>query len=89
MIVIALYFSPIYPFGLANWIDLSLMGEVLYNGFNLAMSSPSDSRGSEARICIVAIKGKMTGSNHIAWFYSVYIMSPYFMHYSVCYELNT
>ena len=37
------------------------MGEVLCDGFNLAMSSPSDSRGSEARICIVAIKDKKTG----------------------------
>ena len=65
------------------------MGEVLCNGFNLVGSSPSDRRGSEARICIVAIKGKMMGFIHIAWVYSVYIMSSYFMHYSVCYELNT
>ena len=34
------------------------MGEVLCDGFNLAVSSPSDSRGSEAHICIVAIKDK-------------------------------
>ena len=37
------------------------MGEVLRDGFNLALSSPSDSRGSEARICIVAIKDKNMG----------------------------
>jgi hypothetical protein len=66
MIVIALYFSPIYPFGLANQIDLSSVGEVLRDGFNLVVSSPSDRRGSEARICIVAIKGKMMGFIHIA-----------------------
>ena len=37
------------------------MGEVLCNGFNLAVSSPHDIRGSEARICIVSIKGKTMG----------------------------
>ena len=37
------------------------MGEVLCDGVNLAMSSTSDSRGSEARICIVAIKDKKMG----------------------------
>ena len=37
------------------------MGEVLCNGFNLAVSSPSDRKGSEARICIVAIKDKKVG----------------------------
>ena len=31
----------------------------------------------------------MTGFNHIAWFYSVYIMSSCLVHYSVCHELNT
>ena len=53
------------------------------------VSSLYDRRGSEARICIVATKGNMTGFNHIVWFYSVNIMSSYFMHYSVCHELNT
>jgi hypothetical protein len=37
------------------------MGEVLCVGFNLAVSSPSDSRGSEAHIYIVAIKDKKMG----------------------------
>ena len=37
------------------------MGEVLCDGFNLAVSSPSDNRGSEVRICIVAIKDKKMG----------------------------
>jgi hypothetical protein len=62
---------------------------VLCDGFNPTVSSPSDRRGSEARICIVAIKDKTTGFIHIAWIYFVYIMSSYFMHYSVCHELNT
>ena len=64
------------------------MGEVLCDGFNLAVSSPSDRKGSEARIFIVVIKGKLMGFNHIAWFYSIYIMSSYLMHYSVYHELN-
>ena len=42
------------------------MGEVLCDGFNLAVSSPSDRRGSEARICIVVIKGKTMGFIHVA-----------------------
>ena len=66
MIDIALYFSAIYPFALANKIDLSSVGEVLCGGFNLAVSSPHDKRGSEAHICIVAIKGKTIGFIHIA-----------------------
>ena len=56
---------------------------------NLAVSSPRDRRGSEARICIIATKGKMMGFDHIDWSYFVYIMSSCFKHYSVCYELNT
>ena len=35
------------------------MGEVLCHGFNLAVSSPRVRKGSEARICIVAIKDEM------------------------------
>ena len=34
------------------------MGEMLCDGFNLAVSSPSDTRGNEARIFIVTIKDK-------------------------------
>ena len=55
----------------------------------LAVSSPYDRWGSEPCICIVATKEKTTWFNHIAWFYSVYIMSSCSKHYSVCYELNT
>ena len=65
------------------------MGEVLCSGFNLAVSSPSDSRGSEARICIVATKEKTKGFNHIAWFYFIYIMSSCLKRCSVHHELNT
>ena len=61
MIVIVLYFSPIYPFGLVNYIDLSSMGEVLCSGFNLAVSSPRDRRGSEARIVLLLLKIKRWG----------------------------
>ena len=64
--------------------------EVVHSSrFNLAVSSPSDRKGSEARICIVVTKGKTTGFNHIAWFYSIYIMSSCLKRYSVCHELNT
>ena len=65
------------------------MGEVPCCGFNLVVSSPRDRRGREASICIVDTKGKMTMFNHIAWFYSVYIMSSCLKRYSVCHELNT
>ena len=58
------------------------MGDVLCSRFNLAVSSPSDNRGSEVRICIVATKGKMMGLNHIA-------MSSCLKRYSVCHKLNT
>ena len=45
--------------------------------------------GDMTRICSVAIKGKTMGFIHIAWVYFVYIMSYFFRHYSVLYELNT
>ena len=45
------------------------MGEVLCSGFNLAVSSPSDRKGSEAHICIVATKDKKAGFIHIDWIY--------------------
>ena len=41
------------------------MGDVLCSGFNLAVSSPSDRKGSEARICIVSTKDKNVGFIHI------------------------
>ena len=42
------------------------MGEVLSFGFNLAVSSPSDSRGSEARIVLLPSRVKRWGFHHIA-----------------------
>jgi hypothetical protein len=42
------------------------MGEVLCNGFNLAVLYPSDKVGDKKRICIVAIKDKTMGFIHIA-----------------------
>ena len=45
------------------------MGEVLCDGLNLAVSSPNDSRGSEAGICIAATKDKKVGFIHIDWIY--------------------
>ena len=62
---------------------------MLCSGLNLAVSSSRDSRGSEARIYIVAAKGKTTGFNHIVWFCSVSIMASFLKRYSVCHELNT
>ena len=62
------------------------MGEVLSFGVNLAVSFPSDSRGSKARIVLFASRIKRWGSHHIAWVYS---STSYLMRYSVLDELNT
>jgi len=43
------------------------MGEVLSFGFNLAVSFPSDSRGSKARIVLLPSRIKRWGLYHIAW----------------------
>ena len=64
------------------------MGEVLCDGFSLAVHSPSE-RGDMPHICIVAIKDKTMGFIHIDWIYFVYIMSSCLRRYSVLYELNT
>ena len=45
---------------------LLAMGEVLSFGFNLAVSSPSDRRGSEARIVLLPSRIKRWGLYHIA-----------------------
>ena len=42
------------------------MGEVLYDGFNLAGLYPSDKVGDKKHICIVDIKDKMMGFIHIS-----------------------
>ena len=61
------------------------MGEVLSFGFNLAVSFPSDSRGSKARI--VAIEDKKMGFISYCMSLSLYIMSSYLKHYSVLMNL--
>ena len=45
------------------------MGEVLGFGFNLAVSFPSDSRGSKARIVLLPSRIKRWGLYHIAGVY--------------------
>ena len=66
------------------------MGEVLCSGFNLAVSSPSDRRGSEARIVLLLLRIKRRGlfiligvslstSCHLAQSFN----------YSVCHKINT
>src|SRR3989337_2205118 len=69
MIKIALYFLRSIDLVWPTRLVFLAMGEVLCDGFNPAVSSPSDSRGSEARICIVAIKAKNMGFYPIDWIY--------------------
>jgi len=61
-----MYCFPIYDLSLAKLMIRSSVEVVHSSRFNLVVSSPSDRRGSEARICIVATKGKMTGFGHIS-----------------------
>ena len=63
------------------------MGEVLCDGFDLAVLNPSDRRGHDT-YCIVAIKDKKMGFIHVS-VYFVYIMSSCLRCYSILYELNT
>ena len=65
------------------------MGEVLSFGFNLAVSFPSDSRGSKARIVFLPSTIKKMGFISYCMSLSLYIMSSFLMRYSVLYELNT
>ena len=62
------------------------MGEVLSFGFNLAVSSPSDSRGNDT-YCIVAIEDKKMGFISYCLSLSLYIMSSCLMRYSVLMNL--
>ena len=64
------------------------MGEVLCDGFNLAVIYIPVTEGDKTHICVVAIKDKKMGFIH-AWVYFVYIMSSCLRRYSVLYELNT
>ena len=63
---LSLQVSSNYQFGLAYYIDLSLVEEVLCDGFDLAVSFPSDSRGSKARIVLLPSRIKRWGLYHIA-----------------------
>ena len=65
------------------------MGEVLPNGFNLAVLYIAVAEGEKTRICVIAIKGKTIGFIHIDWVYFVYIMSSCLRRYSIFYELST
>ena len=63
------------------------MGEVLSFGFNLAMSFPSDRKGTDT-YCIVAIEDKKMGFISYCMSLSLYdIMSSYLKHYSVLMNL--
>ena len=69
MIELSLQVSSNYRFGLATRLIFLVMGEVFSFGFNLAVSLPSDRRGSKA--CIVLLPSRITrwGFYHIAWIY--------------------
>ena len=61
-----------------QWERCFVMGSIL------RCSIPVTERDM-TRICIVAIKDKKTGFNHVAWVYIVYIMSSCLRRYSVLY----
>ena len=64
------------------------MGEVLIFGFNLAVSFPSDSRGSKARIVLLPSRINRWGFHHIAWVIPLHhVILPNALLCS--YELNT
>ena len=63
------------------------MGEVLSFGFNLAVSFPSDSKGSKARIVLLPSRIKKMGFISYCMSLSLYIMSSYLKHYSVLMNL--
>ena len=66
---------------------LLAMEEVLSFGFNLVVSSPSDSRGSMAHIYIVAIQDKKIGVLPYCLDLSLYIMSSFLRRYSILVSL--
>ena len=65
------------------------MGEVLSFVFHLAVSFPSDSRGSKACIVLLPSRIKMMGITSYCLSLFLYIMSSYLMRYSILHELNT
>ena len=64
--LISLYFSLNIGLVWPTKLVFLAMGEVLSFGFNLAVSSPSDSRGSEARIELLPSSVKRWGLYHSA-----------------------
>ena len=64
--LISLQVSSNYRFSLPTILVFLAMGEVLGFGFNLAVSFPSDSRGSKARIVLLPPRIKIWGLYHIA-----------------------
>ena len=63
------------------------MGEVLSFGFDLAVSLPSDRRGSKAHIVLFAIEDKKMGFISYCLSLSLYIMSSCLKRYSVLMNL--
>ena len=63
---LSLQVSSNYQFGLATRLIFLAMGEVLSFGFNLAVSFPSDSRGSKARIVLLPLRITRWDFHHIA-----------------------
>ena len=66
MIKISLYFSPSIDLVGPTRLVFLAMGEVFCDGFNLAVSSPSYRKGSEARIVLLPLRIKRWGLYHIA-----------------------
>ena len=64
--LISLQVSSNYQFGWPTRLIFLAMGEVLSFGFNLAVSFPSDSRGSKARIVLLPSRITRWGFHHIA-----------------------
>ena len=55
-----------YQFGLPTRLVFLAMGEVLSFGFNLAVSFPGDSKGSNTRIVLLPLRITRWGFLHIA-----------------------
>ena len=53
MISIVFYFSPIYRFDWPTRLVYLAMGEVLCDGFNLAVLNPSDRRGNDTHVSLL------------------------------------
>ena len=87
MIKLSLQVSSNYQFGLATRLIFLAMGEVLSFGFNLAVSFPSDSRGSKTRIVLLPSRIKKMGFISYCMSLSLYNMSSFLMRYSVLMNL--